>query len=1146
MTMGKNTLARILLLVLILSLLMPAPGAFAVPAIVVSSPSDNSVVSTSSVNVSGYVTDTVSLRINGTSIPFGSNGFFSYTVTNLTAGSNNIIITAVNSSGITTNKYLPVVYDSGAAIPLITITSPADTYDSPSLTVPVTGTVLNYDTVTISVNGTVSPVIPDGSGNFTSTANLSPGDNTVVVTANKSGVVATKTLRIRYNNPGSVIANVCVNSQPVNDYIAFSASPVTLDGNAYGATAVTIYNNGSPVPSSFAANYFNAVVTLVSGANNISIVAAGAGISETRQLTIYYGPAGPQVFNVTPADSGTVYSTSVTVNGSFREASSVSVNGVSVYSSTANTSGTFSRTFTLTGNQWNVITVVAANTSGGSTTHLFNVYCKTDPVINITSPTVGQVVYAHTVTVSGFVYNTVAGGLTVNGESTTFDSAGAFSRNMTLKPGSNTINVSARNSTGVTANSSVTVEYRGGPNIFNILPLDGAVTSSNITVSGKVVNTSANGLKTNNSVVSFDGSGNFNQALTLSPGNNTITLTATDGFTVTTKTINIRYDAGPVIVITSPANNEKVVRPAVTITGKVFNTEDNGLLINGETVPFNRTDGSFSKTIDLKRVENTIELNAYNGSLWTTKSLTVYYSGLPEISISSHSAGDTINTVEAIIEGSVFPDDPADIQTFTITPGDISDNKPKIANGFFRSFPVKLDESGEDTEVNITLTTRAITDSDGNTIASRTITRIIKLKYKNGPVITVVSPLDESTVYTNNITVRGTLKKADYSSFKINNTSVKVNSDGSFAKEITLTGGKNEIKLTAKLDKIGSSEETTNKTLTVYYNALATSGAKVRTKLEDGGEVKAFNDLVKIKLTKGSTGLNTTSELSVVDPSDIDDLPAQSAFVGPLVRLRWEGDEPIKPYKITLKYDGIVRENQAHKVSVFYFDWADDKWKILGGVYDAKSQTISVETDKGGYYAAVIYFRSFDDVTAHWAQRDIEFLVARGVVTGSSEHRFKPENGVTRAEFVTFLVKALGWQPYEPENASYSDVDEDHWGFKYIEAALRAGLVSGVSYRNFAPDRHITREEAGALLARAGNLKVPKDQEIVKVFSSFGDADRISTWAKNELAAAVKSKILNGSDNGMFHPNSYATRAQAAAMIARLSEVVNKTKTSAK
>ncbi len=1133
MKKGKSIFAKMLLAIMVFSLVLPGPTVFAAtrPTITVSTPVDEAVVTTNSAAVSGYVTNTTILRINGVSVSFGSSGFFSYTVRNLSEGTNSIRISATSSSGYTSNTYLSVHYDPDAVRPVINISSHDDNEQVYAASQSISGTLTDADSLDVKLNWDtdIVPVL-DGSGGFTADVTLVPGDNVIVFTAGNSGLTITETLHLTYTK-SSLISDVTVNGIDVNDYITATADTVTLAGTAPDADFVDLEFNEEDVNPNFDGNSFNVNLSLEPGANRIAITAEGAGAKETRDITIYYGEAGPQVYDVSPEDNSTVYTTSVTVKGTVRDAASLTVNG---YSTSIASDGTFSRAVTLIANQSNEIIIAAASSGGVVTTHTFDVYCETNPVITLEEPDNGDVFYTNSLTVSGKVVNTKSGGLTVNGTVVIFNSSGTFSKTLTLKPGYNTINVKALNSAGVEAAESVTVEYRGGPGLVNLTPEQGVthtVNSDSVTVTGKVVNTPSGGLKINDSAVSFDSSGNFKKAIALSAGLNEIKITATDGYSTAAATINISYESGPVIIITSPDNGDVVVRDIVTIEGRVFNTEKNGLTINDETVSFSSSDGSFSADVELTGVENEIVINAYKGERAAVKTLSLYYSGIPGITVSSHSNGDTVDTADIIIEGTVFPADSSEITTFTVNG---VDTRGRVTDGRFRSSPITL-ESG-DNEIELSLTTAAAVTPQGENITPRTTSRKITLTYNDGPSIAIDSPLEGATIYSNMVTIKGKLKKADFNTLEIDGAETDVRSDGSFSRSVTLKGGKNEIELSASFG-----EASTTKTLTVYYNTIAKEGSEVRTEVADGDEIKAYDDWIKIKLDKGSVGFNTESLLEVEDPGDLEDAPDQSAFVGPLFRLRWSGDDPVKPYQVTLKYDDVVGEKQAHKITVLFYDTKEDEWQILGGIVDAKSRTVSIETDSEGYFGAAIYFRTFDDVTYHWAQRDIEFLTARGAITGRTGDRFMPDASVTRAEFITFMVRTLGLQQYEPEDASYSDVRRRHWAFPYIEAALRAGLVSGVSHDRFAPDRNISREEAAALLARAGNLKTPKEQELTKIFSEFSDADRISLWAREDVASAVKAKLMKGFADSTFSPGQNTTRAQAAAMISRLTEVVNKT-----
>ncbi len=863
-------------------------------------------------------------------------------------------------------------------------------------------------------------------------------------------------------------------------------------------------------------------------------------------ILLYPGPAAladvqPTIVVSNPVNNSVVTVNSVEISGYVTGAQTLRIQGDGVPISG---SGSFAYPVANLSAGNNTITITASNPTYSTTMYLTVVYDSTAqiPAITVQTPADNSEVSASPVTVSGRVYYNISYSYTlsirVNGvQAYSGPCTADFSQGVNVRQGDNLITVTVQGA-GVTAVKTLHVKYNdlpGKPNIFNLWPVSGTVvTTSSVTVSGTVYNTNNDGLRVNGTVVSFDSSGNFNKSVTLSPGSNNLTVTVTNGVYETARTIEVRYDANPIVTITSPANGAVVTQTSVTLAGKVFNAQSSGLTINKETASFSSSDGSFSRTVNLSKLTNDIEVKAYNSSLSTTTNLRVYYSGSPVINITSHRNGGTVENPDVILEGTVFPSDPNEISAFSING---VNSKSTISNGTFRSFPVTLAQGNN--QLQLSLATNGVNVGESVYLPSRTASRNINLTYSAGPVITVTSPLEGSTVYSNLVTVYGRLKTADNNTLKVDSKETVVSSDGSFDQTVTLKSGKNEIKLEAKIGEI-----TTTKTLVLYYDAIIKEGVVVKTKLDDGGEVKAFDDQVKVKLAKGSTGSNTTSVLVVTDPSTVADRPEQSAFVGPFVRLDWDGDKPLKPYKITLKYDQVVRENQAHKVTVFFYETSEDKWWILGGVVDAKSRTVSIETDKTGYLAATVYFRTFNDVSDHWAQRDIEFLVARGAVAGSSSDQFSPDNNVTRAEFTTFLVKALGLQPFEPEHRSYSDVDTDHWAYKYIEAALRAGFVSGVSHDYFAPNRSISREEAAALLARAGNLKTLKEQEVTKIFSSFSDANKISPWARNEVAAAIKSKLLNGS--GLFAPQEKTTRAQAAAMIARLTEVYFKTKSTSK
>ena len=166
------------------------------------------------------------------------------------------------------------------------------------------------------------------------------------------------------------------------------------------------------------------------------------------------------------------------------------------------------------------------------------------------------------------------------------------------------------------------------------------------------------------------------------------------------------------------------------------------------------------------------------------------------------------------------------------------------------------------------------------------------------------------------------------------------------------------------------------------------------------------------------------------------------------------------------------------------------------------------------------------DIAGSWAQSDIEQLVALGAITGFPDGTFRPNTDITRAEFVTVLVKAL---KLPPETGPAFEDTQGTWAQVYIATATAYGLVTGYDSTHFGPNAPITREQMAAIMVRAAKL-TPASAGTV----SFKDRDTIDHWALPAVVTAVQAKLMDGYPNGTFNPLGFATRAQAATVIARL------------
>lgn len=177
-------------------------------------------------------------------------------------------------------------------------------------------------------------------------------------------------------------------------------------------------------------------------------------------------------------------------------------------------------------------------------------------------------------------------------------------------------------------------------------------------------------------------------------------------------------------------------------------------------------------------------------------------------------------------------------------------------------------------------------------------------------------------------------------------------------------------------------------------------------------------------------------------------------------------------------------------------------------------------------YSASIYADVSDE---HWAYESINELSRINIITGTGEGRFEPDRSVNRAEFITMIVRALDIEPTD-ENVM-NDIKSDDWYCESVNAAAKAGLVSGFEGK-FRPMDPITREEMAVILANAFKYKgVSADKADVKEFT---DASDISFWAADDVNAMAASGMLSGFEDGSFRGKELTTRAQSAAVISRL------------
>ncbi|QCU79032.1 peptidase [Citricoccus sp. SGAir0253] len=109
----------------------------------------------------------------------------------------------------------------------------------------------------------------------------------------------------------------------------------------------------------------------------------------------------------------------------------------------------------------------------------------------------------------------------------------------------------------------------------------------------------------------------------------------------------------------------------------------------------------------------------------------------------------------------------------------------------------------------------------------------------------------------------------------------------------------------------------------------------------------------------------------------------------------------------------------------------------------------------------------FDDVPpTHPFATAISWAATEGITTGYRDGTFRPEREVTRAEFASFLHRAIEPTSLGEQDAEFSDVSTSSTHYEAITWMASEGITRGYKDGTFRPNAPITRGEAAAFMAR--------------------------------------------------------------------------------
>lgn len=153
-------------------------------------------------------------------------------------------------------------------------------------------------------------------------------------------------------------------------------------------------------------------------------------------------------------------------------------------------------------------------------------------------------------------------------------------------------------------------------------------------------------------------------------------------------------------------------------------------------------------------------------------------------------------------------------------------------------------------------------------------------------------------------------------------------------------------------------------------------------------------------------------------------------------------------------------------------------------------------------------------------QKVVDWGFMRGDINGN----LRPNDPITRAEFVTIVNRAFGY--HVMGKAPFTDVKDADWYAQDVSIAYTENYITGTTATTFSPKGKLTREQAVVILARNLRLQAYPGED-----TSFSDSRDLQEWSRGLVEQAVRHHLVSGYPDGTFRPKRAITRGEAAVLL---------------
>ena len=179
----------------------------------------------------------------------------------------------------------------------------------------------------------------------------------------------------------------------------------------------------------------------------------------------------------------------------------------------------------------------------------------------------------------------------------------------------------------------------------------------------------------------------------------------------------------------------------------------------------------------------------------------------------------------------------------------------------------------------------------------------------------------------------------------------------------------------------------------------------------------------------------------------------------------------------------------------------------------------------------------FADVAAgSWYEDAVSYVYNEGLMNGTTDTAFSPEQSISRAMFVTMLYRLAGMPGVETTASGlFTDCGDDLWYSNAVVWAVENGITTGLTDTTFVPNQPLTREQMAVFIYRYIEYMGGGYSAEVPTATVFSDNAAIQSWAVEAVSFCSENGLMGGTTTTTFDPALTASRAMGAIVLERLS-----------